>query len=114
MPKKNEKHLDIDPCDQDVSEEEEAGQNITPKTAAKTTTKTKNSAQKAAEKEAEDKKKGGRVKHHMAGAKAKHRLDKPGRKRGGRVGADHAPLSSAHGSEGGAKTDKGGPFEAPK
>jgi hypothetical protein len=49
MPKKNEKHLDIDPCDQDDSEEEEAGQNITPKPAKKTTTKTKNSAQKAAE-----------------------------------------------------------------
>ena len=49
MPKKNEEHLDIDPCDQDVSEEEEAGQNITPKDAVKTTTKTKNSAQKSVE-----------------------------------------------------------------
>ena len=52
MPKKNEKHIDIDPCDKDESEEEEAGQNITPKAAAKTTTKSKNSAQKAAEKAA--------------------------------------------------------------
>ena len=59
MPKKvakdnDEKHLDIDPCEKDESEEEEAGQNVTPK-AAKTTTKTsaKNSAQKAAEKAAE-------------------------------------------------------------
>jgi hypothetical protein len=49
MPKKAEKHLDIDPCDKDDSEEEEAGQNITPKPVKKTTTKTKNSAQKAAE-----------------------------------------------------------------
>ena len=58
MPKKvakdnDEKHLDIDPCEKDESEEEEAGQNITPKAAAKTTTKTKKSAQKAAEKAAE-------------------------------------------------------------
>ena len=58
MPKKvakdnDEKHLDIDPCEKDESEEEEAGQNITPKAAAKTTTKSKNSAQKSAEKAAE-------------------------------------------------------------
>lgn len=32
----------------------------------------------------------------MHGAKAKHRLDKPGRKMGGRAGADKSPLSSAH------------------
>jgi len=63
-------------------------------------------------KEAEERKKGGKVK--MAGAKAKHRLDKPGRKTGGRVGADRSPLSSAHGGSGGAKTDTSGPFEAPK
>jgi hypothetical protein len=60
MPKKvakdNDENVDYGPYDMDDSEEEEAGQNITPKTAAKTTTKTKNSAQKAAEKEAEDKK----------------------------------------------------------
>ena len=54
MPKKvakdnDEEHLDIDPCEKDESEEEEAGQNITPKAAAKTTKKSKNSAQKAAE-----------------------------------------------------------------
>ena len=53
MAKKNEKHLDMDPCDKDDSEEEEAGQNITPKPAKKTTTKTKNSAEKAAQKAAE-------------------------------------------------------------
>ena len=58
MPKKvakdnDEEHLDIDPCEKDESEEEEAGQNITPKAAAKTTTKSKNSAQKSAEKAAE-------------------------------------------------------------
>jgi hypothetical protein len=60
MPKKvvkdNDENVDYGPYDMDDSEEEEAGQNITPKTAAKTTTKTKNSAQKAAEKEVEDKK----------------------------------------------------------
>jgi hypothetical protein len=54
LPKKgtaeyNEQIAD-DPSDFiDESEEEEAGQNITPKAAAKTTTKAKNSAQKAAE-----------------------------------------------------------------
>ena len=58
MPKKvakdnDEKHLDLDPCEKDESEEEEAGQNITPKAAAKTTKKSKNSAQKSAEKAAE-------------------------------------------------------------
>jgi hypothetical protein len=57
MPKKvakdnDEKHIDIDPCDRDESEEEEAGQNITPKAVTKSTTKTKNSAQKSAEKAA--------------------------------------------------------------
>lgn len=41
---------------------------------------------------------GGKTKHvgAMSGAKAKHRLDKPGRKFGGRAGADRSPLSSAH------------------
>lgn len=38
-------------------------------------------------------KRGGKAMH---GAKAKHRLDKPGRKMGGRCGADKSPLSSAH------------------
>ena len=57
MPKKvakdnDEKHIDIDPCDRDESEEEEAGQNITPKAVTKSTTKTKNSEQKSAEKAA--------------------------------------------------------------
>lgn len=54
-------------------------------------------------KEAEERKKGGRV-HHMKGEgeMPKHRADKrarggsvPGRKRGGGVGADRMPLSSA-------------------
>ena len=43
-------------------------------------------------------KSGGRVEdkeEKMHGAKAKFRLDRPGRKRGGRVGCDTAPLSSA-------------------
>lgn len=51
------------------------------------------------EKEAMEKKGGGRVKRkkggHVEGEMAKHRLDRPGRKRGGRAGADMAPLTSA-------------------
>lgn len=43
-------------------------------------------------------KRGGKAKKESAmhGAKAKHRLDRPGRKMGGRAGADKSPLSSAH------------------
>ena len=56
MPKKvakdNDENVDYGPYDKDDSEEEEAGQNITPKPAKKTTTKTKNSSEKAAEKAA--------------------------------------------------------------
>jgi len=56
MPKKvakdNAENVDYGPYDKDDSEEEEAGQNITPKATAKTTTKTKNSAEKSAEKAA--------------------------------------------------------------
>ena len=65
-------------------------------------------------KEAEDKhgtakKHGGKVKHRATGGKVegkilglmtggavRPRLDRPGRKRGGGVGADKSPLSSAH------------------
>lgn len=61
-------------------------------------------------KEAEEKKHGGKVKHKgkhhrasggkvlglMTGGAVRPRLDRPGRKRGGRVGADRSPLSSAH------------------
>lgn len=52
--------------------------------------------------EAKKRKRGGRVKAKamggVVGAAAKPRLDRPapGRKRGGRVGADMAPLSSAN------------------
>lgn len=47
-------------------------------------------------KEAEEKKKGGRAEHHLEGHKPKkHRLDRPGRKRGGRAGADKMPLTGA-------------------
>lgn len=57
----------------------------------------------------DEKKRGGRVKRKkggavtksvgfMTGGAVKARADRPGRKRGGRVGADKAPLSSAHGS----------------
>ena len=47
-------------------------------------------------KEAEEKKRGGKVMGKMHGAMSRHRLDRPGRKRGGRVGADMSPLSSAN------------------
>jgi hypothetical protein len=56
--------------------------------------------------ERENKKRGGRVhkaKKHggkIEGKAARHHLGRPGRKRGGRVGADLAPLSSASKSSG--------------
>ena len=52
---------------------------------------------KEAEKEGEggSRKRGGKV-HKMHGAMSRHRLDRPGRKRGGGVGSDKSPLSSAH------------------
>jgi hypothetical protein len=50
-------------------------------------------------KEADERKDGGRVKKKeggkVEGKKAKMRLDRPGRKMGGRVGADRSPLSEA-------------------
>lgn len=49
-------------------------------------------------KEADERKDGGRVKKEggkVDGKKAKMRLDRPGRKMGGRVGADRSPLSEA-------------------
>lgn len=71
-------------------------------------------------KEAEDKhgtmrKHGGRAKHKdhrasggkvvglMTGGAVRPRLDRPGRKRGGGVGADTSPLSSAHRGHGGGE-----------
>lgn len=54
-------------------------------------------------KEAEGKRRnrGGKaIAHRMTGGATKHRLDRPGRKRGGRVGADMAPLSSANAKHG--------------
>lgn len=57
-------------------------------------------------KEAEERKEGGRVKKRackdmgkIEGKMSKMRLDRPGRKMGGRVGADKSPLSSAAGGE---------------
>lgn len=49
-------------------------------------------------KEAEEKKRGGKAVGHVMGGKSRMRLDKPGRKTGGRVGADKSPLSSANAS----------------
>jgi hypothetical protein len=58
----------------------------------------------------EPKKHGGRAKHHrkdggkvlglMTGGNVRPRLDRPGRKRGGGVGSDRSPLSSAHRTSG--------------
>jgi hypothetical protein len=39
---------------------------------------------------------GGKVLGRMDGGAVRPRLDRPGRKRGGAVGADRSPLSSAH------------------
>lgn len=51
-------------------------------------------------KEAEEKKSGGAVKAKklgfMTGGAVKARMDRPGRKKGGRLGANNAPLSTAH------------------
>ena len=77
-------------------------------------------------KEAQEKKKGGKVKRAtggkvegvaaagakpagktiglMTGGAVRPRLDRPGRKSGGRVGADKSPLSSAHGTTSAEKT----------
>lgn len=40
------------------------------------------------------------VAHRMTGGATKMRLDRPGRKRGGRVGSELAPLSSANAKHG--------------
>lgn len=55
------------------------------------------------ESEAEKRARGGKVE----GGKPKHRMDRPKRKDGGRVGSDKSPLSSAHMVSGasGHKTD---------
>lgn len=46
--------------------------------------------------EAASRKKGGKVIGKDAGDKAKRHMGKPGRKAGGRVGANTSPLSTAH------------------
>lgn len=43
-----------------------------------------------------EKKKGGKVVGLMTGGSVRPRLDRPGRKRGGGVGANSSPLSTAH------------------
>lgn len=59
---------------------------------------------------AEKHKKGGAVKKkhemHADGEKSKHRMDRPKRARGGGVGADRHPFSSAH--KGGAAGEDSG------
>jgi hypothetical protein len=68
----------------------------------------------------DEKKHGGKVKKHhraaggkvlglMTGGAVKPRLDRPGRKRGGAVGADRMPLSSAHKTAGKDETEHGQP-----
>lgn len=74
-------------------------------------------------KEAAQRKKGGRVKKQdggqvqgkviglMTGGAVRPRLDRPGRKSGGRVGANTSPLSTAHGTASAPsspKTQQGG------
>lgn len=48
----------------------------------------------------DERKRGGKVKKkkemHAEGEKSKHRMDRPKRARGGMVGSDHRPFSSAH------------------
>lgn len=64
-------------------------------------------------KEADERKHGGKVehkkkkKHEMEpeGEKMKHRMDRPRRASGGRVGADKNPFSSAHRTTGAGKVD---------
>jgi hypothetical protein len=52
---------------------------------------------------------GGKVLGLMTGGAVRPRLDRPGRKRGGGVGADTSPLSSAHkGAHGGGSTPRSG------
>lgn len=69
--------------------------------------------------EAAERKKGGKAKRAtggkviglMTGGAVRPRLDRPGRKIGGRVGADKSPLSSAKGTvsaESSPKTQEGG------
>ena len=66
------------------------------------------------------KKHGGRAKHHhratggkvlglMTGGGVRPRLDRPGRKRGGGVGSDKSPLSSAHLGGSAAEREHGQP-----
>lgn len=60
-------------------------------------------------KEAAERKKGGRVPAGktiglMTGGAVRPRLDRPGRKSGGRVGSNTAPLSTAHGTVSAEKT----------
>lgn len=66
--------------------------------------------------EAESKRRasGGKAVSAAAGSHAGMRLDRKGRKSGGRVGADKSPLSSANRDRGGKGADAGRPFEAPK
>ena len=66
-------------------------------------------------KEARERKRGGKVEAKtiglMTGGAVRPRLDRPGRKLGGRVGADKSPLSSANkttGAESTPKTQEGG------
>lgn len=57
--------------------------------------------------EAKERKRGGRIPAFKDGGKvmsgkAKFRMDRPGRKKGGRVGANNTPLSTANASVSGA------------
>lgn len=56
----------------------------------------KNSGNPYVFEEAEKRKSGGRTMGKISGGASRLRLDRPGRKSGGRVGADKSPLSSAN------------------
>jgi hypothetical protein len=62
------------------------------------------------EEAAEKHKKGGRVKKemHADGEKSKHRMDRPKRASGGRVGSDQSPFSSARKAGGGKEPNPNG------
>ena len=49
---------------------------------------------------------GGKVIERMTGGAVRPRLDRPGRKSGGRVGANTSPLSTAHGTSSPSSTPK--------
>ena len=83
-----------------------AEQEYTPNVEVEKEAKERKRGGRAGDEEAEDykesehedkpRKRGGKVERGIEGKKPKHKLDRPGRKDGGRVGSDKNPFSSAH------------------